>query len=269
MQLDAFPGIYLIVEGHTDRALFSNLLCGKRSRIKVGDGKKKVLNILRELHAARRVAAVVDADTWLVTGKAPKLRNLFTTDTADLESLMIRSDAFVKTLNVHCHLDALDQFVESRNLPDRASVRMVLLKSASRIGYVRVQNAERNLGVDFKELRFDEFINGETLELNNNAFCDALGRQHETFRSFAEECLEEAKSSIDEPWRYSNGHDMIRILVVGLNSQTLGYARHYSSAGVEDGLRQAYEVRHFKETKLCEKIEQWASNEAGGSLLKN
>lgn len=269
LQLAVFKGAIVVVEGATDRAFFANFLSGKRSRFKVGEGKRRVVRILEHLKGVARVFGIVDADYWPITGEKPALGNLFVTDTTDVESLIIKSDAFRKTLNNYCDAETLEKFVEGCGLPDPAAIRDILARGAAKIGFLRLMNEREKKSIDFKALRFEQFVKEDTFELDESALCDEFAAQNSEFPNLLRSWIARADKKIDDPWLFACGHDIVAMLVVGLKKSPLGYKPHYSEAEIEAGLRQAFERTHFEKTELCKSIEIWASQVTGGSLLHN
>ncbi len=269
LQLGVFKGAIVLVEGATDRAFFANFLNGKRSRFKVGEGKRRVVKILHLLQGATRVLGIVDADYWPITGERPALGNLFVTDTTDVESLIIKSDAFRKTLNNYCDAETLEKFVESCGLSDSVAIRDLLVEGAAKIGFLRLSNEREKKSMDFKALCFEQFVKEDTFKLDEAALCEEFAAQNADFPQLVRKWILEADKEIDDPWRFACGHDIVAMLVVGLRRSPLGYKTHYSEAEIEAGLRQAFERAHFEKTDLCQSIESWASQATGGSLLHN
>jgi hypothetical protein len=213
------------------------------------------------------VFGIVDADHWPITGDMPPLDNLFTTDTADVESLVIKSDAFGKTLNNYCDAESLEKLVESCGLAEPATLRNILVKGAAKIGFLRFMNEKEKTSIDFKSLHFDRFVHPHDFEIDEEALCAEFALQREDLPQLVRTWLAAADESIDDPWRYACGHDLVAILVVGLRNSPLGYKDFYHESEIEGGLRQAFERRHFRETGLCTKIEEWSTRTLETSLV--
>ena len=269
LQLTLHKGAFVLVEGDTDRAFFANFLNREKCKIKVGDGKRRVVTILRSLQGAHRVFGIVDADHWPITGDIPPLENLFTTDTTDVESLVIKSDAFAKTLNNYCHADSLEKFVESCGLAEPAKIRDILVKGAAKIGFLRYMNEKERTSVDFKTICFMNFVCPDDFEVDEDTLCAEFARQKNEWDALVRRWLETSKKHIDDPWKFACGHDLVSILVVGLCNSSLGYRSSYHKSEIEGGLRQAYEGKHFAQTDLCKKIEEWAQKSIGASVVCN
>jgi hypothetical protein len=269
LQLTLHKGVFVLVEGDTDRAFFANFLSRDKSKIKVGDGKRRVVTILRNLQGERRVFGIVDADHWPITGDMPSLENLFTTDTTDVESLVIKSAAFTKTLNNYCQADSLERFVESCGLDEPARIRDILVKEAAKIGFLRFMNEKEKTSIDFKPICFDNFVCPENFSIKDDALCAEFSRQRIELDQLVRSWLVISEQRIDDPWKFACGHDLVSILVVGLCNSSLGYRKFYKKSEIEGGLRQAFESCHFRKTALCQKIEEWSNLAIGTSIVSN
>jgi hypothetical protein len=269
MHMDLHKGAFVLVEGETDRSFFANFLNREKCKIKVGDGKRRVVKILQNLQGANRVFGIVDADHWPITGDVPPFENLFTTDTTDVESLVIKSDAFAKTLNNYCDADSLEKLVESCGLNEPAKMRDMLVKGAAKIGFLRFMNEKERTSVDFKPICFVNFVCPDDFEVDENALCAEFAKQKTEWDELVRRWLDVSKQRIDDPWKFACGHDLVSILLVGLCNSSLGYRSSYHKSEIEGGLRKAYERIHFAQTDLCKKIEEWSNLFLGTSIVSN
>jgi hypothetical protein len=260
---DGYRGVFIMVEGETDRALYHYFFHEEKCRFILSTGKPKAISAMRKLKGQRNVIAILDADFSRITGKdLPDMENVFLTDTHDSETLIIRSKAFSKTLNNYCDMGKLELFLKTRDL------REVLLLSAQKIGLLRLANEKLRRSIRFNCLEFEKFTDPDTLEINLTALVGQLVEQSDD-EVPVKDLEEQIRIFIQEkhdPWMVVCGHDVVRILVVGLKNR-LGFGRPYHPTDIETGLRQAFETGHFRETKLYQLIKDWSERVLGHEIL--
>jgi hypothetical protein len=270
----AHKHVYVVVEGETDEAFFSELI-GSGTRFQVGYGKPRVVAIMKLLNGygvAHRAFGIVDADYWPLTGDKPDLPNLFVTDTPDVESLVVKSEAFRKTVKNYCNSKFIEGFLCDQGLEDPAAVRDILVKGAAKLGYLRYMSQKEKKSIDFKDLDFASFVDLATLQLDEQRLGEVLERSGKSSRTLVEGWLDGYAEQAGDPWKFACGHDIVSLMVVALRETELGWRENrdtYNKDDIEAGLRQAYETRHFRETCLCQDIEEWSNRVRGGSLVNN
>jgi hypothetical protein len=273
MGVNGHRDTYVVVEGPTDEALFSELL-NERVRFHVAEGKTRVVAIMKLLegYKVERALGIVDADYWPLTGDKPDLPNLFITDTPDVESLVVRSEAFRKTVKNYCNAKFIEELLREEGLEDPVAVRDVLVKGAAKLGYLRYMSQKEKKSIDFKAIDFASFVDIETLKVDEEALRDVLESSGRAPRSLVAGWLDRYAEEASDPWKFACGHDIVSLMVVALRQSDLGWRENretYNKDDIEAGLRQAYETRHFRETCLCRSIEDWAERSLGRSLLRN
>lgn len=75
----------------------------------------------------------MDADFWRLEGKQPASPNLFTTDTHDLETMILESKALEKLLTEYGSVTKIRKFTEKAG----KDIRQALLDICAPIGYLR------------------------------------------------------------------------------------------------------------------------------------
>jgi hypothetical protein len=273
MGISGHKDTYVVVEGPTDEALFSELL-NDRVRFRVAEGKTRVVATMKLLegYEVKRAFGIVDADYWPLTGDNPNLSNLFITDTPDVESLVVRSEAFRKAVKNYCNLKFVEDFLRREGVEAPVAVRDILVKGAATLGYLRYISQKEKKNIDFKGVDFSCFVNIETLNVDNERLCVFLESSGRVSHSLAAQWLNLYTKEENDPWKFACGHDIVSLMVLALRNSNLGWRENrdsYNKDDIEAGLRQAYETRHFRETCLCRNIEDWAQRLLGASLVRN
>lgn len=154
----------LLLEGCTDIKLYRNLIDATRCEIYAVDGKDRAFQVLLILETSRvpGVVAILDADCDHLAGTVSTKPNVITTETRDIEGLLIGTSAFEKVLNEH-------------NLPlhiSGTSTRDLVLRAARTLGYIRWLAFQNNWSLDFKCLSFGAFIDPYKITASNSTHAD-------------------------------------------------------------------------------------------------
>lgn len=125
------PRAFLIVEGETDEVFFERFTDPVRCKIVVAEGRENAIDAFDELQRTRfaGVLVVVDADFDVLNGRLSLPLGLLFTDTHDLETMLIASQALDKLLRRVGKKDKLRAF-EAKH----GSIRERLLTSAAPLG---------------------------------------------------------------------------------------------------------------------------------------
>ena len=217
------------------------------------DAALAILNVL-ENEAFPGIAAVVDADFWRLENHTPS-PNTMMTDTHDLETMLLRSPALEKLLD---ELGS-DQKIETFTAKTGHHVRAGLLAAALSIGVLRWVSYRDSLHLTFEGLTFSKFIDGKTLGLDQPKFI-ATVKQHSRNPDLQQPAalMAQVVQETSEPWDICNGHDMVKLLSMGLRS--LWGSRKQDEVKpelLERNLRLAFEDTHFKDTALYRAMQDW------------
>ena len=154
-------GVFLIVEGHSDKLIYERLVNKQEVRVTIASGKNnaiKALSILEKEDNFRRVVAVIDADFSRIEQQILDSNNLFLTDEHDLEMMLIKSAAFDKLLKERESEEKIKAFTED--------IRETLLKLGQEIGKLRWLSLRNKLDLKFEGLNFKNFIDQKNLSIN-------------------------------------------------------------------------------------------------------
>lgn len=258
---------YLIVEGEKDRKVFENIVDPNNIRpincwIIPAEGKENAIKLLSKLEIRKcdGVLVIIDADFWHLDGLPFKNSNIKLTDTHDLETMIIKSPALEKVLVEYTDKRRLNNFDQS--------IREFIIKNGKKIGYLRWYCAKKGLKLSFKKLSFNDYKNCtdfKTLDIKVNDFISLILSQSTNCNLKDDELICELEDIVKknpniDPWQICSGHDLIKILLIGLHH---AFGSHNSMKlnhhALEGALRVAYELRFFFETKLYKSILNWES----------
>ena len=269
---------FVMVEGKSDRALWTEFIPPANCYIVYADGKSDIVDALKTpvLRGIEGIAGIVDADYWLITD-ADELGtdNLLYDDCCpDMEVILLQSPALKKVLRhelpgedidtVHAFADALNH--ESQRL-------------AAEIGYFRWLNEVEGYGLNFKALRLADFIDAEKLTLD----CDWLarrlaeGRDGITSERLLSETAELRENNTPETPQLCRGKDAIAImaqLLPALYQARFGeelpenIREVFQDRRLAKELRKAYEFIYFKRTSLFGCIQNWENTNRPYKILK-
>jgi 5S rRNA maturation endonuclease (ribonuclease M5) len=252
-------GVFLIVEGHSDKLIYERLVNKQEVRVTIASGKNnaiKALSILEKEDNFRRVVAVIDADFSRIEQQIPDSNNLFLTDEHDLEMMLIKSAAFDKLLKERGSEEKIKAFTED--------IRETLLKLGQEIGKLRWLSLRNKLDLKFEGLNFKNFIDKENLSINIDKLIISI-KNHSQKLSLDEQQIKQDLSVISDenhdPWQLCCGHDFIGILAIAL-CKVLGTwnANDVKTEVLERELRLAYELSYFYQTQIYQLMINWQSN---------
>jgi 5S rRNA maturation endonuclease (ribonuclease M5) len=252
-------GVFLIVEGHSDKLIYERLVNKQEVRVTIASGKNnaiKALSILEKEDNFRRVVAVIDADFSRIEQQIPHSNNLFLTDEHDLEMMLIKSAAFDKLLKERGSEEKIKAFTED--------IRETLLKLGQEIGKLRWLSLRNKLDLKFEGLNFKNFIDKEKLSINIDELIISI-KNHSQKLSLDEQQIKQDLSVISDenhdPWQLYCGHDFISILAIAL-CKVLGTwnANDVKTEVLERELRLAYELSYFYQTQIYQLMVNWQSN---------
>jgi len=253
-------GVFLIVEGHSDKLIYERLVNKQEVRITIASGKNNAIKALSILEKENfcRVFAVIDADFSRIEQQIPDSNNLFLTDEHDLEMMLIKSAAFDKLLKERGSEEKIAAFSKD--------IRETLLKLGQEIGKLRLLSLRNELNLKFEGLNFSKFIDKKNLNLSIDI--DKLIRSiknHSQKLSLDEQQIKQDLSVISDenhdPWQLCCGHDFISILASAL-CKVLGTwnANDLKKEDLERELRLAYELSYFYQTQIYQLMVNWQSN---------
>ncbi|NCR16431.1 MAG: DUF4435 domain-containing protein [Microcystis aeruginosa LL13-03] len=252
-------GVFLIVEGDSDKLIYERLVNKQEVRVTSADGKNnaiKALSILEKEDNFRRVVAVIDADFSRIEQQIPDSNNLFLTDEHDWEMMLIKSAAFDKLLKERGSEEKIKAFTED--------IRETLLKLGQEIGKLRWLSLRNKLDLKFEGLNFKNFIDQKNLSINIDELIISIKNHSQKLSLYEQQIKQDLSVISDEnhdPWQLCCGHDFISILAIAL-CKVLGTwnANDVKTEVLERELRLAYELSYFYQTQIYQLMVNWQSN---------
>lgn len=258
--------VYIFVEGPDDVRLFTALLNQEICDINACQGKPAVLLEAKRCKGIANAFAIVDADYSPLTKiDFPYPENVFSTDTHDVETMIVASEALQKVIDNYADVRKLAAFEKKYGIGVEEAVDRI----ARPLGYLRWLNEQEGLNLNFKRLAFDKMINTDYWELNEPALLELVLAQSSRadlsvaelgnkWRKFRQEHQDTDK------WLISHGHDVANILLL-IMSKYIGrrVTRWDSQQEVEASLRLAYEQIHFMTTRLYRALRDWEQTMGG------
>ncbi len=247
----------LLVEGRTDKRVFTDIIDGDYCDIVYAVYKDKLLAALSILEKSgeKGVLGIVDADYWHVNQISPQRysNNLLTTDSHDIDTMILASQALEKMLNEYA-----TQFkLQSLGRP----IREILLESGAVIGYIRWASRKYNLNIGFKFVKFYKFVDTKNLNVNTNRLYKELKTKSNN-RNMNDAVVKKYINGLvklnEDLWNICQGHDLVEILTIGLKEIFGNHAKdNLDSDIVSKNLRLAYNLSNFIDTKLYTSIKEW------------
>lgn len=261
----------LLVEGPSDQAFFRNLVW-REVKIIACEGKTNVL-YATELLIERNLSGILgvvddDFDSYLPNEVLEKFSQpvkkkmksrIYHTDTHDLETMLIRSYALEKFLNIYAEPQRLQEF---RNRFEMEFIDQIG-DLTSIIGKFKLLNLREKWQLSFKKLRFGKFIDSKHIGINIERFLREVFRRSEHATVDQEEVLKtylEIKEREYIPWKISSGHDYMQILLLCLQDYfgiPHKIKRFEKVHQIEDILILSYEYDFFRNTHLYEQMLNW------------
>lgn len=249
---------FLIVEGVTDKRLYQKFVCGQYCSVEIGQNKDNVIEAVRILNSSETpgIAGIVDSDfSHILPDSRLNQANLYTTDTHDAETLMVKSQALYSVLMEFGDMESMLQFKERTG----NDIREAILRAGKIIGILRLYSIKNNLNLNFSRLNYQHFMNMETMEVDLDKLIEESLRESEAVSVDKDTVIRGIAALENEgydPWDLCRGHDISEILALGLrHSFGTEHARNLYSNDVEEALRLSY--LYFNETKLYQGLKGW------------
>jgi hypothetical protein len=263
LRRDAFAGVFLVVEGYTDKLVYGNFVNPKTCEFVISDGKEQALNTIKILDNDKftGVLAVVDADFDRLENNLPESPNILLTDDHDLEVMILKTPA-------------LEKVIKERGSEEKTkdnNIREILLKIGQEIGYLRWISQKNNLSLRFEGLDFGKFIKKDTLEIDYSDLIKTI-KDHSQKQSLVnqeiEEKIEILRNKEHDPSQVCCGHDIMQILSLAL-CKAWGTCKptDVKAENLERDLRLAYEKSYFYQTQLYFLIQNWQNTNVPYQVL--
>jgi hypothetical protein len=276
MRRSIFEGAFLLLEGSSDKFLYGRFTDEVACELVVSSGKTWAIEVLVILEKSNfiGVLAIVDADFDRLESLLHQSSNLLRTDTHDLETMLIKSPALDKVLSIFGSEDKIKKFEKD--------VRTILLEAGLFVGYFLWLSKSDNLNLTFDGIKFKEFIDDRTLQLNELKLINEVKNKSKpeikpllSNTADIQQRIAAKKNDSHDPWQVCRGHDLVEILSIRLR-KALGSNKASDveprsddrKNTLESQLMLAYEAVYFYQTQLYQDILDWESNNQPFKVLK-
>jgi len=261
MTRQAFAGAFLVLEGPDDSRFWSSRLVANQCEIVIAGGKPAVVGGVGRLDARRFRGAVgvVDDDCDRLLGNASGSANLIRTDVRDLECILVRSGAFNKVLAEFGEPRKIARFVASGR-----DIRNVLVELALPLGRLRWYSYQAGVGVDFRKLIAQRFVDEASWTFDEDALLDAASAQPGVpVRASLVADLNALISA--DVWQVCHGHDLIDLLGLGL-ARVLGN-KNPGRERIGSVLRSGLDNTELRGLQIHRDLRQWEVSNAPYRVL--
>ncbi len=262
-------GTILITEGSTDMRLYQRFVNTDKCTIIPANGKDNAIKVIRILEKFnfKGIFTIVDLDFWKLDGIEQRGDNILTTDTHDIETMLISSKALDNLLVEFGE----EHKIRALNIP----VRDLLYEVTLPLGIFRwiSSSSKERLSLRFKDIVFENFIQFRPFSINLSRLIREV-KTNSRNMNISEKRLKREIISLmkkgPEPEQVCSGHDVVAILTIGLN-HVFGNrtSEDVSEAVVDRVLRLSYDITIFRETKLYASIQEWEQNNPPFTVLQN
>ncbi len=255
MSAAAFCGVHVLIEGGTDcsfwklrfnqSAKYQLIICGNKS---------VVISSVTHLDqmSLSLVLGVIDDDFDSILGTSYPSTNIFSTDTHDLETMMLNSTTLAKILIEFGDSSKISNFESmAKKMVTDHFVDISLV-----FGRLRLLNARNNWNVDFSKLSTWKYVDKDTWNLDKETLFAEFANEIGTTPLDVENSVTAEVST--PPWNIIQGHDALNILAIGLRSPLA--TKQFSQKDLCTYFRLTYDNATFQSTALFGKISAWAKN---------
>ncbi|WP_180242422.1 DUF4435 domain-containing protein [Bacillus sp. AFS029533] len=248
----------VLVEGAGDIEFFQKIFCVKQCRYIDCNGKDNVKDSIRLLNnrSQNGFAGIVDCDFDKILGRVPLIKNLYLTDTHDIETMIMSSGVTLNDyIKMYADLDDYEKFLERTD----TTIDKIIINSARIIGLLRYISIKNNFNLSFKEIDYTKFLDAN-LEVNLSNLCKHIidCSFSEIDNDYLEILFENEKKSEYNDYEICSGHDITEILHYGMKfifGSIKG--KKISRDMIEERLRLIYDYKDFFETKISTELIEW------------
>ncbi|NJO17073.1 MAG: DUF4435 domain-containing protein [Thioploca sp.] len=261
MQKLVYKGSFLLVEGPDDSKFWNLHVVRDQCEIVICGGKQNLIGAIERLDGKKfsGILGQADDDFDSLEGKLIPSLNLVYTETHDLECLLFKSTAFNKILAEYGNRKKIADFENTHH----KTVRDALLERGLIYGCLRWLAFRRWLvsgeKIEFNRFQPSNFTDEKTWSIKKDELYQAFIQQYANHLTLDDLRAEIAQLPHVDPWKICQGHDLIKILAIGLK-QVLGPAGTKKGVGpdqIAPILRQGIECTEFCNTRLAKKIVDW------------
>lgn len=270
----------VIVEGNSDKKVYSQIFNPKNTIIEPVEGKQKVFEVVKLMlrDFPRRVIGIVDDDFDSLEGYCCSDPNIIPTDAHDFETQIIFSSALEKLTN---HVLPPEKLVFVSQFVDELKTQ--LIRNGCALGYLRWISKKENLRINFQHLPYKKVINLQDNEIDISLVVDELlpnNRNLTLSKDMLLQKIQDLQKDEVDPKFLCQGHDLVNIIVVIVpnllktyisekNKEFLNIVNGINNPNaVRDLLILSYEINHFRKTSTYAKIKKWEINNQPTGIMR-
>ena len=258
----------VVVEGRSDVRLFRSVLDNEKIKLETMDGKKQLLNAMKDLiiEFPQNILAICDADHdhLMECAESIKQYSIYVTDQHDAEIMMLNSPALNSFIHEYSSFDNTNALC--------TSLLGNVFNAAYQIGLLRWVNCKENLNIRFKGLNFNQFIDVDKLDISvdmNFLIDELLKRSSNKSEQVTKEYLGQMASEYEAKkackMQVCSGHDVTNIIAIVFRQRWASLELNMDQKKVESSLRVGFQKSFFNNTQLFKNI-SLALNSAGINL---
>ncbi|WP_224240209.1 DUF4435 domain-containing protein [Hyalangium gracile] len=240
----------VLVEGSKDHKALEHCL-GERVELIPAYGKDLVIAGAKVLHDELNqfgwYIAVVDADFDRILGIENAHAVVLVSDAHDMECEYVKSYAMEKVLREYGSRSKIKRHFNVEDVSNTSvtaeHVRQAIFGPASVFGAARLVNARHKLNLDFKEIRHDKALEPKTINVKVDRLVELVvikNADRIVDRSWLISEVELVLGEKHEPWQLCQGHDVVKIVALGL--RRLWSSQSPDEDTIEKALRLAFDV---------------------------
>ena len=265
---------FALVEGTSDIGFYKSVINKDDTEIIPMGSKAAVVDTIKALNVAsiKGVIAIIDSDYDRLLGIEIEEENIIITDTHDIETMILQSDAFEKFEDEFGDDEKIRLYEEEKG----DDVLDKILGVGADIGKMRLISMRDGLNLDFSSVSIGDYFNDDLdFELMNYLrqvlyVSKKLGDKEQIHEKYRQE-----KGDYDV-WQLCRGHDLSEIITILFSgdgkSKSIGNrkAKYIKQEVVEQFLRGAYYAPiHFVKTSMYNSLLKWQMNNPGWNVIKN
>ncbi|WFN34328.1 DUF4435 domain-containing protein [Methanogenium sp. S4BF] len=297
-----YPGmggkVFVITEGPYDLEVYDRCFNSETCILRIANSKENVCEIVEGICARKaastadrseegtqrdecRIIGIIDSDYSLFDSSCKERKNIFRTDTHDLETMLVASGALENVID-YIEKNALPQTFSQKAYGSlrQGNLRASLTRAGRYLGMAVFVNNQGGFNITFKHINckkrdiFSRFVKAEALECDIEALKEVIleknpGRGEDFMDAFERVIRESGGYYFEYPWHICRGHDLICILVRDLNLRySLRDGEQIGGRDLERLLRRHYHAVYFAETDLCKQIRDWEIEMFGSGVSR-
>ncbi|MBU3008359.1 DUF4435 domain-containing protein [Cobetia amphilecti] len=245
----------IVVEGNADIKLFRKIFDIYRVKLEPMDGKKPLMRVMNAISQEfpNKIIGICDADFDRLFNNHLDYQgySVYATDWHDAEIMMLNSEAMNSFIDEY---SKQEYWQAARN-----DLYCEVISCAYNIGVLRYVNEMFCLNINFRGLRFSDFIDVEGLHIRIDiiGLIDILEDRSNACINNVGEFLYYYYEAFDRgisPLHVCCGHDVTNIIAMVYSQRSVCNERNMSIKNVEQSLRLSYERRYFQNTELFNDI---------------